>query len=85
MNFHSLGPSQVNPYGLDTQKEGNRTQLRLADLIMHRDKPQTGALGNSATYTEQSQKITPGHTLEAHEFTPETELGQASDSMGEEY
>ena len=58
---------QLKQYGLETQKEGNRTRLRLVDLIQHRGEPQAGAPGDSVNHTEDSQKITP-------EKTPESEL-----------
>ena len=62
---------QIKQHGIETQKEGNRTRLRLVDLIQHRGEPQGSAHGNSETHAEHSQKITPDHT---QELTPETEL-----------
>ena len=58
---------QLKQYGLETQKEGNRTRLRLVDLIQHRGEPQAGAPDGGVAHTEKSQKLTP-------EPTPETEL-----------
>ena len=55
---------QIKRYGIETQKEGNRTRLRLVDLIAHRGEPQNGTHTNSATHTEKSQKITPPLTAE---------------------
>ena len=58
---------QIERYGLETQKEGNRTRLRLVDLIAQRGEPQGSVLDNSVTHTTESQKITPPSA-------PETEL-----------
>ena len=56
---------QIERYQIETQKEGNRTRLRLVDLIAHREEPPNGAPAHTATHTEHSQKITP-------EITPHT-------------
>ena len=50
---------QIKRYGIETHKEGNRTRLRLVDLIQHRGEPQNGAPAHNETHTEESQKITP--------------------------
>ena len=65
---------QIERYDLETQKEGNRTRLRLVDLIVHRGEPPNSAPSNSETHTEDSQKITLNLTPETHEPTPDTEL-----------
>ena len=57
---------QISAHGLETQKEGNRTRLRLVDLIAHRGEPQASAPTHTETHTEKPQKITPP--------PPETEL-----------
>ena len=62
---------QIKRYGIETHKEGNRTRLRLVDLIAHRGEPSNGAHGDSETHTEESQKITPELT---RELTPEREM-----------
>ena len=62
---------QIKRYGIETHKEGNRTRLRLADLIQHRGEPQNGAPAHNETHTEESQKIT--HEL-TREPTPEREM-----------
>ena len=50
---------QIKRYGIETHKEGNRTRLRLVDLIQHRGEPQNGAPAHNETHTEESQKNTP--------------------------
>ena len=50
---------QIKRYGIETHKEGNRTRLRLVDLIQHRGEPQNGAPAHNETHTEETQKITP--------------------------
>ena len=50
---------QIKRYGIETHKEGNRTRLRLVDLIQHRGEPQNGAPAHNETHTEEAQKITP--------------------------
>ena len=62
---------QIKRYGIETHKEGNRTRLRLVDLIQHRGEPQNGAPAHNETHTEESQKITPELTREP---TPEREM-----------
>ena len=61
---------QIERYEIETQKENNRTRLRLVDIIAHRGEPQNSAQAHTATHTEHSQKLTP----ETHEITTETEL-----------
>ena len=58
---------QLSAYGLETQKEGNRTRLRLVDLIAHRGEPQASAPAHTETQTENSQKITPEKDLLSQE------------------
>ena len=62
---------QIKRYGIETHKEGNRTRLRLVDLIQHRGEPQNGAPAHNETHTEETQKITPEV---AENRTLETEL-----------
>jgi hypothetical protein len=50
---------QIDRYRINTEKEENRTQLRLVDPIAHRDEPLNGAPQPSETHTEQGQIITP--------------------------
>ena len=57
---------QIKRYGIETHKEGNRTRLRLVDLIQHRGEPQNGAPAHNETHTEESQKITPEVTPQSH-------------------
>ena len=65
---------QIERYGIETHKDGNRTRLRLVDLIAHRGEPPNGAPGNSATHTEHSQKNTPDLTAELTPESTPTEL-----------
>lgn len=60
---------QIDRYNLETRKEGNRTRLRLVDLIQHRGEPQAGAPAHTANHNEQSQKITPENTPPADATT----------------
>ena len=50
---------QIKRYGIETHKEGNRTRVRLVDLIQHRGEPPNGAPAPTVNHTEESQKITP--------------------------
>ena len=50
---------QIERYQIGTERQGNRTRLRLVDLITHRGKPPTSAPGNNENHAEHSQKITP--------------------------
>ena len=63
--------NQISAYGIETQKDGNRTRLRLTDLIAHRGEPQGNGTTPTATPTEQSQKVAPEI---AQNLTLETEL-----------
>ena len=65
---------QIERYQIETQKEGNRTRLRLVDLISHRGEPQVGAPAHTEAHTENSQKLPQKLTPETHEITTETEL-----------
>ena len=58
---------QIERYGIETHKDGNRTRLRLVDLIAHRGEPEGNGTPPTASHTEQSQKVAP-------EVTVETEL-----------
>ena len=56
--------NQISAYGIETQKDGNRTRLRLTDLIAHRGEPQGNGTTPTATPTQKSQKVAPEVTLE---------------------
>ena len=56
---------QIKRYQIGTEKTGNRTRLRLVDLIAHRGEPEKGALGDTAAHTENSQKNTPENSHHA--------------------
>ena len=56
--------NQISAYGIETQKDGNRTRLRLTDLIAHRGEPQGNGTTPTATHTQKSQKVAPEVTLE---------------------
>ena len=56
---------QIKRYDLETQKEGNRTRLRLVDLIAHKGELQGNGTTLAATPTEQSQKVAPEVAQEA--------------------
>ena len=48
--------NQISAYGIETQKDGNRTRLRLTDLIAHRGEPQGNGTTPTATHTQKSQE-----------------------------
>ena len=56
---------QIERYQIGTERQGNRTRLRLVDLITHRGEPPTSAPGNNENHAEHSQKITPENTHHA--------------------
>ena len=56
--------NQIEACGIETQKHGNQTRLRLVDLIAHRGEPQGNGTTPTATPTQKSQKVAPEVTLE---------------------
>ena len=68
---------QIKRYGIETHKEGNRTRLRLVDLIQHRGEPPNGAPAPTVNHTEESQKITP-------ELTPPADATTAAELLKQE-
>ena len=56
--------NQISAYGIETQKDGNRTRLRLTDLIAHRGEPQGNGTTPTATPTQKSQKVAQNLNLE---------------------
>ena len=51
--------NQISAYGIETQKDGNRTRLRLTDLIAHRGEPDGNGPAPTGTTTKKSQKVAP--------------------------
>ena len=67
---------QIDRYNLETWKDGNRTRLRLVDIVAQRGEPQAGAPTHTANHSELSQKNTPENTTAADAMTAAALLKQ---------